>query len=221
MLTEEDVRSGQYTIHDVVIPLPGSDITLPSGWMSEMYDQLLADHGLMGEQLTLHKQKEYELRGSYRKAVQRAQDFNYNLVRYTDPDVALTVADEDVCLGWQPEGGVEQEGGEFLALKLNFKLPSSAYATMLLREALKSDTSSFRHRMMTQNSEDQAFKSQQGSSQNQDRLQQRGGGRGRSNGRGRGRGRGGGGGGGRSARDVNSIVSSTTRTWGAPKADGQ
>ncbi|SPO38679.1 related to PUS7 - Pseudouridine synthase [Pseudozyma flocculosa] len=245
VLTESDIATGSYSIHSVVMPLPGIDITLPSGWMSELYDSLLSESGLTPADLTQSKQEEYRLRGSYRKMIQLPRDFSYSLVRYTDPDVALTVADEDRCLGLLPEGSeVDSEpqpqqqqqqqqqaeeavtqtevGGEaesrndvasdqaadpanavgtestpsndadastvpdpateadattattatttttttttktprdpFLALLLNFKLPASAYATMLMREGLKSDTSSFKHRLMTQSSEDQAGK---------------------------------------------------------------
>lgn len=45
MLTEEDVNSGNYSILDIVMPLPGFSIEYPSN-MKEYYEQLLIEDGL-------------------------------------------------------------------------------------------------------------------------------------------------------------------------------
>ncbi len=93
----------------------------------------------------------------------KPRNFDYQLTTYTDPDKPLTLTDEEVCLGQTIDNngagteGVEEKAS-FTALTLKFQLPSSSYATMLMREALKEDTSSFKHRQMTQKSEDQLFK---------------------------------------------------------------
>ncbi|SPO28467.1 related to PUS7 - Pseudouridine synthase [Ustilago trichophora] len=163
----------RYTIYDVILPLPGSSIDLPPGWMSELYTSILSKDGLTHTQLTSSKIPEYQLKGSYRRILVKPNAFNYTLTSYTDPDIPLTYTDEELCLNPSLSNSfpIKQEhfnskvtqnhkiqSSIFTALTLNFQLPSSSYATMLMREALKSDTSSFKHRQMTQKSQDQHFK---------------------------------------------------------------
>ncbi|SNX85697.1 related to PUS7 - Pseudouridine synthase [Melanopsichium pennsylvanicum] len=161
-----------YTIYNVVMPLPGSSIDVPPGWMSDLYASILASDGLTHDQLISSKIPEYQLRGSYRRMIVKPRNFDYRITTYTDPDVPLTYTDEELCLdpslsnifaNGENKDSTDQakersNGKGFTALTLKFQLPSSSYATMLMREALKSDTSSFKHRQMTQKSEDQLFK---------------------------------------------------------------
>jgi tRNA pseudouridine13 synthase len=148
------------SIYDVVLPLPGSSIELPEGWMSELYHTILSADGLTHAQLSASKIPEYQLRGSYRRMLVRPRAFEYNITQYTDPDIALTLTDEERCLGISTTTNADaaEAGQKFTALTLKFQLPSSSYATMLMREALKSDTASFKHRQLTQASQDQHFK---------------------------------------------------------------
>ncbi|SPO29410.1 related to PUS7 - Pseudouridine synthase [Ustilago trichophora] len=160
----------RYTIYDVILPLPGSSIDLPPGWMSELYTSILSNDGLTHTQLTSSKIPEYQLKGSYRRMLVKPNAFNYTLTTYTDPDIPLTYTDEELCLDptlsnsfsnkdqFKLESEPKDQASKFTALTLKFQLPSSSYATMLMREALKSDTSSFKHRQMTQQSQDQLFK---------------------------------------------------------------
>lgn len=46
--------------------------------------------------------------------------------------------------------------GKYLALRMTFALPVSCYATMLVRELLKSTTSNIEHREMTKADESEA-----------------------------------------------------------------
>lgn len=156
-LTTADVDSGKYTIYDVILPLPGTSITLPPGWMSDLYHTLLSTSSLTPSHLISSKIPEYQLKGSYRRLLVLPRNFSYRLTTYTDPDIPLTYTDEELCLNPNLTP-TTTEGGQFTALTLKFQLPSSSYATMLMREALKSDTSSFKHRQMTQRSSDQLFK---------------------------------------------------------------
>ena len=164
ILSASDAASGKYTVYDVILPLPGTSIHLPPGWMSNLYTQILESDSLTHSQLTSSRIPEYQLNGSYRKMLVKPQNFTYQITPYTDPDIPLTYTDEELCLNptlsnTNPNRqDTSAPAPKFIALTLKFQLPSSSYATMLMREALKSDTSSFKHRQMTQNSEDQQFK---------------------------------------------------------------
>ena len=47
MLTDEDLKS--YTIYDVVLPLPGYDVTYPENVTKNWYREMLEEHGLNPE----------------------------------------------------------------------------------------------------------------------------------------------------------------------------
>ncbi|KAJ9474233.1 Multisubstrate pseudouridine synthase 7 [Pseudozyma hubeiensis] len=166
ILSQSDIQSQQHSIYNVILPLPGSCIDLPSGWMSDLYTTILANDSLTHTQLTSSKIPDYQLKGSYRSMLVKPRNFTYTITSYTDPDIPLTQTDEERCLNPTLSSSTtttttQQDStspSKFTALTLNFQLPSSSYATMLMREALKSDTSSFKHRQMTQKSEDQHFK---------------------------------------------------------------
>ena len=68
----------------------------------------------------------------------------WSVLRYTDPDVALAQADVD--------------DGVLLALQIDLRLGTAAYATMALREVTKTDTGSHHQMALTQASEDQKYR---------------------------------------------------------------
>ena len=65
VLTEDHLKSGKYTIQDVVLPLPGYDINYPENNMKDHYRGILADDGLDIDNMR-RKVKDYSLSGAYR-----------------------------------------------------------------------------------------------------------------------------------------------------------
>lgn len=152
-LTAEDVE--RYTIFDVIMPLPGKDVAYPEGELGELYREFLRRDGLDPDNFS-SKHKDYNLCGSYRKMLLKPQELSWSVLRYTDPDVSLAQADEDVLLGKEPP--VIDEDGKFVALQVKMQLNTAAYATMALREVTKTETSSHYQTSLTFASEDQAYR---------------------------------------------------------------
>ncbi|KAG9317426.1 tRNA pseudouridine synthase D [Chiua virens] len=152
-LTIDDAQN--YSIFDVIMPLPGRDVKFPGGPLGERYREFLRRDGLDPDNF-IRKQKEYTLNGSYRKILQLPKNMTWSALRYTDPDVALAQADEDKLLCFDPPSIVEN--GRFMALQINLTLGTAAYATMALRELTKMETSSHFQTELTQASEDQRFR---------------------------------------------------------------
>jgi len=76
VLTQAEVDSGEYTIYDLVLPLPGFDVTYPTNSVAGVYEEILALDGLALKDLR-HKQKGYELAGQYRKILAHPTNFQW------------------------------------------------------------------------------------------------------------------------------------------------
>ena len=64
-ITEEDIVNGTYTITDVVLPLPGYDITYPANVINDWYCEMLTKDGIDKDNMR-HQIKDYSLSGAYR-----------------------------------------------------------------------------------------------------------------------------------------------------------
>ncbi|KAF5344114.1 hypothetical protein D9758_008840 [Tetrapyrgos nigripes] len=152
-LTGDDLD--KYSIFDVIMPLPGTDVAYPGGALGDRYRQFLEMDGLDPDNW-VRKQKDYTLAGSYRKILHLPSEMTWSVLRYTDPDVPLAQADEDKLLGF--DAPVIVEDGKFLALQINLTLGTASYATMALREITKTDTSSQYQTSLTIASADQKYR---------------------------------------------------------------
>lgn len=65
VLTEDHIKSGDFTIQDVVLPLPGYDVNYPENNMKDHYRQITADDDLDIDNMR-RKVKDYALSGAYR-----------------------------------------------------------------------------------------------------------------------------------------------------------
>lgn len=169
ILTEQD--KDKYTIHDVVLPLPGYAVTYPGGELGEMYRRMMAADGLDADDLFRSQKcvlplflfsvllpdeltffaREFSLSGTYRKILLKPTDLRWSKIAYSDPNQDLVQPDEDALLGFPaPDLAQNDEEGDKLAIKIEFSLGTAAYATMALREVLKGETGNVQQRAMTE-----------------------------------------------------------------------
>ena len=139
-LTEEDIKSGKYTIFDVVLTLPGHDITYPSNICGQWYEDILAENDLSSEKLKT-RIKKYSLGGAYRKMLVRPERMSWHFMKYDSPTDTLIQSDMERLKGDKEPQSLEN--GQYKAVIIDFRLPTCTYATMALRELLKIDTSAF------------------------------------------------------------------------------
>jgi tRNA pseudouridine13 synthase len=137
VITEETLS--QYTIHDVLLPLPGCDIRLPDNSIGEKYEAILGEDNLTLQQFN-HKVKEFTLYGSYRHIVVKPKDVEWDVLMYNDVTVPLALTDCDLLDNKPTPESIE--GGQFKAIRMSFSLPTACYATMAIRELVKMETSS-------------------------------------------------------------------------------
>ncbi|KAJ2343944.1 multisubstrate pseudouridine synthase 7, partial [Coemansia sp. RSA 2618] len=112
----------------------------PEHQVKSVYDTLMSADGLSPANMAKHPLKEYRLAGAYRHFIIKPRDFTHEWMRYNDDTLALARSDSDAIEGKHVPESIDF--GEHVALKLMFDLPSSAYATMLLRELMRQETAS-------------------------------------------------------------------------------
>ncbi|XP_048864939.1 pseudouridylate synthase 7 homolog isoform X2 [Brienomyrus brachyistius] len=136
VLSEEEAE--KHTIHDVVMPLPGFDVIYPTHHIGQAYKDMLASDDLDINNMR-HKIRDYSLAGAYRRILIRPRDVSWEVSHYDDPRIPLVHTDVEKLEGKPPP--VFPKEGKYRALRMEFSLPSSTYATMAIREVLKMDTS--------------------------------------------------------------------------------
>lgn len=108
ILTADDLEN--YTIYDLVLPLPGFDVKYPNNEVKSWYKELLEEVGLSLE-MTKQKVKyvycnivvkrklfmkyfrTYTLSGNYRKILSKAENVNWYTMGYNDPNDNLLISD--------------------------------------------------------------------------------------------------------------------------------
>ncbi|KAM9375465.1 pseudouridylate synthase 7 homolog isoform 1-T3 [Pholidichthys leucotaenia] len=136
VLSAEEAEN--HSIHDVVMPLPGFDVIYPSHHIGKGYRELLSADGLNIDNMR-HKVKDYSLAGAYRRIILKPSDVSWDVIHYDDPRISLVHTDFEK-LENKPAPVFNKEG-KYRALRMEFSLPPSTYATMAIREVLKLDTS--------------------------------------------------------------------------------
>ncbi|QLL30957.1 hypothetical protein HG536_0A07720 [Torulaspora globosa] len=152
-LTEEDVKSGNFSIADVVLPTPGFDVVYPANKaLSDYYVEVMARDEMNPFDMK-RKVRDFSLAGSYRHLVQKPTDLEYKIVKYSEDTQQLLNTDLEILNNQKgKENGqkfmkdkldrfVPEKGGSKNAVILKFQLGVSAYATMALRELMKLESS--------------------------------------------------------------------------------
>lgn len=126
----------QYSIYDVVLPMPGCDVLYPENEFKEYYSEVMKQENLDPFNMVTTT-RETSLLGSYRKILSRPIDLEWQILKYTDEQrseqlIATNLDDLQGKIFSLPTEGPNT------AVKLSFQLESAAYATMMLREALSS-----------------------------------------------------------------------------------
>ncbi|TYZ66296.1 hypothetical protein PybrP1_010382 [[Pythium] brassicae (nom. inval.)] len=133
LVTAENIA--QFSVYDVVLPLPGYDIAYPENGLRARYEEILAADGVDFESLQRATNSEYHLPGSFRHLLKKPLAVSHEIKLYEDPTVPLLETDVDRLEGRAVQASIP--GAKLRALCLDFQLNSSSYATMAVRELLK------------------------------------------------------------------------------------
>ncbi|OWZ15970.1 TRNA pseudouridine synthase [Phytophthora megakarya] len=125
----------QYSIYDVVLPLPGYSIKYPENALKQRYEEIMKTDGVDFLALERATNSEYHLPGSYRHVLRKPVKVEHELKRFHDHTVPLLETDVDRLAGRFAQASIPY--GKARALCLEFQLGPSSYATMAVRELLK------------------------------------------------------------------------------------
>ncbi|XP_039067891.1 LOW QUALITY PROTEIN: multisubstrate pseudouridine synthase 7-like [Hibiscus syriacus] len=111
VITAADISAGTYTIEDVVLPMPGSRIIYPTNEVTDVYHDMAKKDGISLRE-SVHSTKEFSITsmtGSYRRVFQKPIDFQWELLSYTDGNIALSETDLDKIAKTKPVNLVKEE----------------------------------------------------------------------------------------------------------------
>lgn len=154
-VTQSEIDSKQFTIEEIVVPTPGFDVVYPSNEKLKQYYIDVMAEDKMDPFNMVRKVKDFSLAGNYRPIVCKPKDVSYKILSYSGNDETLLNTDLEILNNTiaqknsQPfeqnkltRFATPEEGaGDKTAAILCFKLTTSSYATMLLRELMKVETS--------------------------------------------------------------------------------
>ncbi|SCU95935.1 LAMI_0F04478g1_1 [Lachancea mirantina] len=152
-ITDEEIAAGKFSMEDVVLPTPGFDVVYPTNeTLKNVYKETMAPDNISPFEMR-RKVRDFSLPGSYRKVINKPEDMSFKIVHYSSPTQQLINTDLEILNNTKAKDNgqkymkeklnrfPEDKGGDSVAVLLKFKLSVSAYATMLLRELMKLETS--------------------------------------------------------------------------------
>jgi tRNA pseudouridine13 synthase len=153
VVTAEDAATERFSVRDVVLPLFGSSVILPTNSVGAYIRQFLLEQGVSDQEGGMKSCK----RGAYRRLMEFPTDFNWRYVRYTDPnedlqttELRLSQSGSPAVVSAEAETPPSDVDPPLSAAVIEFNLAPGTYATMLLRELTKSSTESTYHMGLTQ-----------------------------------------------------------------------
>eukprot|EP00043_Microstomoeca_roanoka_P004461 m.49832 g.49832 ORF g.49832 m.49832 type:complete len:697 (-) comp12504_c0_seq1:2188-4278(-) len=132
----------RFTIHDVLMPIPAHGAVYPKNEVHEMFREALAVDGLDIDNQP-SQILECALFGDFRRMIALPTEVTWQTLRYDDPHIPLIASPVDLLEAKESGKEVRIEDvptGKYRALLLGFNLDVSCYATMALREILKTPT---------------------------------------------------------------------------------
>ena len=149
-MSQDDIETGKFQITDVVLPLIGTRIELPSNEIGDLMESFIEEDGLTLDSFENIRDRELALCGDYRKIICKPSDVDFEIKLYSDPlqpliqtDLMAIQGEELDCVDVTDTTQKEEASNEkeLVAMIIGFSLPSSAYATIALRELMKRPTS--------------------------------------------------------------------------------
>ncbi|ODV60677.1 pseudouridine synthase PUS7 [Ascoidea rubescens DSM 1968] len=153
-VTQEEIEKGEKTIYDVVLPTPGFDIVYPENEkLKQVYVDVMAKDGLDPFNMSRNV-REFSFAGSYRHLITKPKDLEYFIRKYENPIEQLLLTDLEILRLKQNNSDKQVESiqilpqksdennspiGSRVAVILKMKLGVSSYATMALRELMKTE----------------------------------------------------------------------------------
>lgn len=136
---------------DIVLPLPGHAVIYPEHELATHYHAYVEQ--VLGLTLAAFQGKHFSLAGSYRHLIVHPEALSYQMLDYNDENETVLHTDLDIIFDSKEKephtATPEERACKYTGLRLSFSLPPSAYATMALREILRSETSSHFQKSMT------------------------------------------------------------------------
>lgn len=162
LLTAENIH--RYRLRDIVMPVPGHASIYPQHAVGETtYGEELS--ALLGANTCPSKafrppvRALWELPGAYRHILVVPERVTHQLALYSDPDVDLPSGfvtrsqvqgeQDDAEVGAANDKDTHRQRSRHLGLAISFNLPTSAYATMALRELMHAGTDPRHHKQRT------------------------------------------------------------------------
>lgn len=139
VVTDQEEQEGVYTLGQVLLPMPGNTVKYPENAMGAWFQERLARDGLDECRFRVSSLK-LNLPGCYRSLLALPRNLRYKLQRAAfGEETAEMRGNCSRGSAGQLNGTAGDEKQDSLTLTLNFDLDSSCYATICIREIMKSD----------------------------------------------------------------------------------
>ncbi|KAM9845974.1 pseudouridylate synthase PUS7L [Aulostomus maculatus] len=143
VVTHEEEQAGDYTLAQILLPMPGNTVKYPENAMGSWYRERLARDGLENCRFRVSILK-LNIPGCYRPLLANLANLSYELQRSANGDgggetTGNSSRKNEGHLSVTAVEGKQDPDSDLLTLTLNFDLDSSCYATICLREIMKCD----------------------------------------------------------------------------------